>query len=73
MRTKVVEIEFCGDCPHFIFDDDSVIERFGKAWCRKVDAETTYYDGIPKWCPLPDDSTDCQEKLKKIREILMEE
>ncbi len=51
MRIQI--IYECNDCKFSIFDDNEVIERWGKVWCEYTDRDCGM-EGIPEWCHLPD-------------------
>lgn len=52
---KILIINKCEDCPHNIFDDNEVVERYGKYWCLALDVETPDAEtNIHPDCPIPD-------------------
>ena len=55
MKGKIIQIFACSHCPHQIFDDNTIEERYGKHWCYKIDKEVPE-NTISKDCPLSDDA-----------------
>lgn len=54
MKSKIIQIFTCEQCPFYIFDDNGVEERYGKPWCDKIDKEVPE-KSISEDCPLSDD------------------
>ena len=49
MKTKIVHITTCNQCPYF---------DFRTFWCTEMDQKIRYKDsakGFPDWCPLGDE------------------
>lgn len=47
---KIIEIEFCFECPHSCWN-----EEFKNLECGKYGQKVIYdIESIPVWCPLPD-------------------
>lgn len=54
MKGKIIQIFSCEQCPFYIFDDNSVEERYTKPWCNKIDKEVPE-KSISEDCSLEDE------------------
>lgn len=54
---KKIIIKRCIECPECVFDDAGDEKHWGKNWCFILDRKA-FKQGIPKWCPLPDEKGD---------------
>jgi len=60
MTKKFLILTKCEDCKFYIFDDNSIEDRWGKSWCETLDIEVNHKT-IPGTCLLPDYDDDRDE------------
>ena len=54
MKTAMIKVELCWECPHRIHDDGDGESPWEFDHCGKVNNKIRDVNSIPDWCPLPD-------------------